>query len=152
MTNPGSRPTRVPPRPVPLAMLRSIITVHALAVSVQPMLAGQFLSGNFDMVEVHGVVALLVTLLALTQILFAVLLWRPGRGPLWPVGASLLVFLAEGLQTGVGYARLLSLHVPLGVAIFGIMLLLLVWVWRPRLGVPPKAGTGSTPTTSAATR
>ena len=40
------------------------------------------------------------------------------------------------MQVGFGYERMLALHVPLGVTIVGVMLLLLVWVWRPRLGAP----------------
>jgi hypothetical protein len=117
---------------VPLALLRTVVTVHALAVFAQPVLAGQFLDGNTAMVAVHGGVAVLIELVGLVQIPFAVLLWRPGRGPLWPTGLSVLLFLAEGMQAGFGYTRMLAVHVPLGVAIVATMLLLLVWVWRPR--------------------
>lgn len=43
---------------------------------------------------------------------------------------SLLVFVAEGVQVGVGYARVLSMHVPLGVAIAIVMTTTLLGVWR----------------------
>jgi hypothetical protein len=130
---------KVPPRTGPLALLRAVVTVHALAVFAQPVLAGQFLDGNAAMVEVHGGVAILIELVGLVQIPAAVLLWRPGRGPLWPVGISVLLFFVEGMQVGFGYTRMLALHVPLGVTIVAVMLLLLVWVWRPRLGAPAES-------------
>jgi hypothetical protein len=126
-----------PPRPVPLVLMRIVVTVHALAVFAQPVLAGQFLDGNAGMVKVHGGVAVLIELLGMIQIPVAVLLWRPGRGPLWPAGLSVVLFFVESMQVGFGYARMLALHVPLGVTIVGVMLLLLIWVWRPRLGAAP---------------
>jgi hypothetical protein len=127
------------PRPVPLVLMRIVVTVHALAVFAQPVLAGQFLDGNVEMVKVHAGVAGLIELVGLVQIPIAVLLWRPGRGPLWPTGLSVLLFFVEGVQVGLGYNRMLAAHVPLGVTIVAIMLLLLIWVWRPRLGAPRQA-------------
>jgi hypothetical protein len=124
---------------VPLVLMRIVVTVHALAVFAQPVLAGQFLDGNVEMVKVHAGVAGLVELVGLVQIPIAVLLWRPGGGPLWPAGLSVLLFVVEGVQVGLGYSRMLAVHVPLGVTIVGIMLLLLIWVWRPRLGAPRQA-------------
>lgn len=142
---------RRPPRPGLLALLRVVVTVHALAVFAQPVLAGQFLSGNFDMVAVHGGVAILIQLFGVLQLPAAVLLRWPGRGPLWPIGASVLLVLAEALQIGFGYARLLNLHVPLGVSIVSGMLLLLIWVWRPRLGRPrPVTGPPAQPEEASA--
>lgn len=114
----------------PLTLLRLVVTTHASAVLTQPVLAGQFLSGHFDLVAIHGVVAHVIELLALTQVVAAILLWSPGRGPLWPLWMSLLVFVAEGVQVGVGYARVLSTHVPLGVAIAIVMTTTLLGVWR----------------------
>lgn len=116
--------------------MRLVVTLHACAVVAQPVLAGLFLGGNFDMVAVHGINANLVLLLGLVLIPAAVLLRWPGRGPLWPMGVVVLLFLAEGMQIGAGYERQLALHVPLGVAVVTVSVLLLVWVWRPRLGAP----------------
>jgi hypothetical protein len=142
----AAQPVNAPPRTVPLALMRAVVTAHAMAVFAQPVLAGQFLDGNAAMVQVHGGVAVLIELLGLVQIPVAVLLWRPGRGPLWPVGVSVLLFFVEGMQAGFGYTRMLALHVPLGVTIVAGMLLLLMWVWRPRLGAPrtsrPSAASG----------
>lgn len=134
-----SRSNAKPPRPVPLGLMRLLVTMHALAVFAQPVLAGLFLNGDFDMVAVHSTNALLVQLLGLVQIPIAILLRWPGKGPLWPVWASGLLFLAESAQASFGYIRMLDLHIPLGVAIVSAVLMMLAWVWRPRLGRPRPA-------------
>src|SRR4030095_4822400 len=88
----------VPPRPVPLGLMRIVGAVHALAVFAQPVLAGQFLDGNAAMVKVHGGVAVLIELLGMIQIPIAALLWRPGRGAAGAAGAGGLVVFLEGQQ------------------------------------------------------
>lgn len=133
-------PRKAPPKKVPLALMRTITTMLAVAVFTQPMLAGLFLSGNFDMVAVHGSVAVIIELLALVQVIAAVVLWRPGGGPGWPVFAGLGIFVAVFAQTAAGYIRALAVHIPLGVALAAITFLLLVWVWRPRLGRVKEGG------------
>ena len=47
-----------------------------------------------------------------------------GRGRLWVLPVSVLLFLAVGFQIGAGYARQLELHIPLGVAIVTTSVLL----------------------------
>lgn len=115
----------------PLWLMRAVVTLVAALVFVQPMLAGQFLAGNFDTVGLHAAAASAIALLVMFQGLAAVLLWRPGRGPAWPVAASVVQFLLVGLQLGMGYSDRLAVHVPLGVAVVAIALLQLLWVWLP---------------------
>lgn len=112
--------------------MRSVLTLHAVAVFAQPLLAGQILAGDFDIVAIHGGVANLITLLALAQVIAAILLWRPGRGPAWPIWASVGLLLAEVMQAGFGYAGLRAAHIPLGTAVVASTALFLVWVWRTR--------------------
>lgn len=128
---------RAVPRPAPLGVMRAVVTLHALAAVAQPVLAGQFLEGNFDMLAWHSANAVLVQMFGLCQIVAAVLLRWPGRGPLWPLPVSVLLFLAEAAQATFGYIRMLDLHVPLGVAIVGTATWMAFWVWRPRLGRRP---------------
>jgi hypothetical protein len=63
----------------------------------------------------------LLPLLALVQAVLAVLVWRPGRGPSWPAIASVGLLVAILLQIAMGQASQLAVHVPLGVAIFGLV-------------------------------
>jgi hypothetical protein len=45
--------------------------------------------------------------------------------------AAVLLFLAVGLQIGMGFSRQLGVHVPLGVGIVTASVLLTAWVWTP---------------------
>jgi hypothetical protein len=110
--------------------LRAIVLLHAALVLTQAALAGQFLAGHGAWLRVHETNAGIIQLVGLVQLVVAVLLWRPGRGPGWPALASLALLVAEELQIGFGYARVLALHVPLGVAIFGLTVAMLVGTGR----------------------
>ena len=121
---------------VTLWLLRAAVSAFLLAVLVQPVLAGQYLSGEFDALSVHasnaGAVILLAMVVAATSLLFATL----GRGRCWPLPVAVVLFLGAGFQTGSGYARQLALHIPLGVAIVTAAVLLAVAVWRPSMRRP----------------
>jgi hypothetical protein len=125
--------------------LRVVVLLHAALILTQAAFAGQFLGGDGGWVRVHEANAGIIHLTAFVQLVLAILVWRPGRGPGWPALASLALLLAEELQMGFGYARILALHVPLGVAIFGLTVAILVGtrrltrvepVPRPRPRVP----------------
>ena len=110
--------------------LRVIVLLHATLVLAQAAFAGQFLAGHAAWLRVHETNAGIIHLVAFVQLVAAILVWRPGRGPGWPALASLTLLLAEEFQLGFGYARLLALHVPLGVAIFGLTVVMVVGTGR----------------------
>jgi hypothetical protein len=116
------------------ALLIAVLGVHAAAAAAQPFLAGAYLSGQFDAIEIHGINGSLLAGWSILQIVVAVLFWRPGHGPGWPALATLVLFLAEGAQTGTGYTGQLGIHVPVGVAIVGGTVAMFIWslVWRPK--------------------
>jgi hypothetical protein len=116
---------------ISLWALRFLFTGHLIAVLAQPVLAGRFLTGDVDAIEVHGLVGSLLAPVAMTLIAGAIGYVVGGRGQLWVLPATVLLFLAEGLQIGMGYSRQLHLHVPLGVAIVVTAVLLAAWVWTP---------------------
>lgn len=108
-------------------LLRVVAAVHAALVFAQAALAGNFLVGNAAALTLHERIGTeVLTVAALVQLVLAVLAWRPGRGRFWPVPASLAIFVAEILQIGYGFAGRLAIHIPLGVAIFGLSLVLLL--------------------------
>jgi hypothetical protein len=111
---------------------RLIVTVHCALILLQAVLAGQYLSGVFDALAVHNANAGFVLLAGWAQAVAALLLWRPGRGPAWPLGASVLVCVAELMQMAAGMSRELGLHVPLGVTLFGATTALTGWAWARR--------------------
>src|SRR5579871_4581005 len=103
--------------------LRIVLVLHACALLVQPALAGEFLSGNEQAVALHEWLAWAILGVCSIQILLAAMGLRTGVAGYWLSIGSVLVLLAEGLQTGVGYGRLLRVHVPLGAIAFAVVLL-----------------------------
>ncbi|HZA82846.1 MAG TPA: hypothetical protein VFC13_15475, partial [Actinomycetes bacterium] len=62
----------------------------------------------------------LIPLLALLAVVLAVVLWRSG-GPGWIGLASLALLLAIIVQNAMGQSGQVAVHVPLGVAILGLV-------------------------------
>lgn len=116
----------------PLLLFRTVMTVEAVMVFAQSVFAGGFLSGAYDLLDVHSVNATATAGMCLPLIVAAVLLWRPGGGPRWPIAAATALFLAEAGQIALGIARILAIHVPLGVAITVAVFFLLRAAWSPK--------------------
>ena len=117
------RPAPVGVRRPALARAMSLV-LWLLAVSLlaQVIFAGLFLDGHDAWRDWHAANGMvLLPLLALVQVVLAVLVWRPGGGPGWPAIASVGLLVAVVLQNVIGQAGLLAVHVPLGVAIVGLV-------------------------------
>ena len=112
-------------------MLRGVLAAHLGGVLVQPLLAGIVLTGDVDAIGVHRWVGLAVVSSGLAVVAVALAYALAGRGRWWLLPATVVLFLAEGLQLGAGFARLLQAHVPLGVAITVTATLLTGWAWSP---------------------
>ncbi|GAA2756726.1 hypothetical protein [Actinopolymorpha rutila] len=126
-----------------LWLLRLVALVHAGLVVGQPVLAGIYLSGRFDALATHSLNAGLVILACMVQFGAALVYVWPGRGRGWPALVTAMLFFAEGIQTGMGYAGKLAVHVPLGVAVVTTQVVLVVWLFRAGARRPrsrPKAG------------
>jgi hypothetical protein len=121
---------------ISLWTLRAVITVHALAVLAQPVLAGLFLTGDVDAIGVHGLIGSLLALVGMVVIGVALAYVLGGRGRLWVLPVAVALFLADGFQIGAGYTRQLELHIPLGVAIVVASVLLAAWAWSPSAARP----------------
>ena len=111
--------------------LRITLLLHAGLVVAQPILAGYFLSGNVDAMNVHGHIGSTVWMAAMIQIVVAALYWRPGGGRLWPALVTVVLFVAEFVQLTFGYLQNFAVHVPLGTAIVITVVWMTVWSFRP---------------------
>ncbi|MEU6781613.1 hypothetical protein ABZ912_20610 [Nonomuraea angiospora] len=109
---------------------KAVVVLNTLSVLAQAVTAGQLMSGGGA--GAHGMGAFAVHVLGLLQLVAAVLLWRPGRGPGWPALVGLAVLLLGFAQSALGGSGVLAVHVPLGMTLFGLSVWLLVWAWRPR--------------------
>jgi len=107
-------------------------TVSAIMLFNQSVFAGQFLDGSYGSLLVHRENATYAGLAMLVSAVAAVLVRWPGRGPWWPILACVGLFGLVGLQIALGFARAISLHVPLGVATILLAGALAVWSWRRR--------------------
>ncbi|MBN9108432.1 MAG: hypothetical protein J0I34_06590 [Pseudonocardia sp.] len=130
-----------PPRGphVTLWLVRIVVTLHLLAVLCQPILAGLFLTGDVEAIEIHGLVGSIVGLLTIGTIAVAIAYVTGGRGRLWVLPVAVVLFLVEGFQIGIGYARTLQVHIPLGVAIVVTSVLLAIWAWSPSATRPRRS-------------
>jgi hypothetical protein len=130
------RPVRAERRPrLSLLLLRILVTAYLVAVLAQPVLAGLFLTGDVDAITVHSAVGSALAAFGMVLVA-ATLVYVLRRGRLWVLPAAVVLFVAVGLQVGMGYARTLQIHLPLGVAIAAAVVLLTVWVWSPSAARP----------------
>lgn len=91
--------------------------IHLLLVTVQPLLAGWSLDGDGNALDLHGTNGSIILTIAMILIPLGILWWRPGRESFWAPIITILLFIAETFQLGMGYADILIVHVPLGVGI-----------------------------------
>ncbi|MGJ6965321.1 hypothetical protein ACSDR0_25770 [Streptosporangium sp. G11] len=127
-------PTRSPPVSTGLLYgVRVLVVAQAAGLVVAASFAGQAVQSGGELGETHVMAGMVVHLIALLQIVAAVLVWRPGRGAGWPALASLGLFLI-GMGQHFSWEAL-GTHVPSGLLLFGLTVALLVWAWSPRAAV-----------------
>ncbi len=105
--------------------------VQGSLLIAQPVLAGRFLDGDFPSLATHGGVGIALMLLAWLVVVAALLAWRPGRLPGWPVLVSLACAMLLPIQLGMGHARFLAVHLALGVTLVAAGVVVAAWAWRP---------------------
>jgi hypothetical protein len=115
--------------PAVLGVVRGFVTVHAVVIFAQPVFAGSYLIGDYDMLALHALGADLVSYLGVAQLVVTALLWWRG-GMRWPFWASLVLVLGETGQYVAGLFGALDLHIPLGVALVALASIMLVAIWR----------------------
>ena len=113
-------------------LLRLIVLVHCLIVLAQAISAGSFLDGQDSSMRLHQMTGTsVITAISMLQVIVAVICWRRLQQAVWFALASFGLFAAEMIQIGLGFTNRTSLHVPLGVSIFGVSLVLLFVIVKP---------------------
>lgn len=121
--------------PGALIAYRAVIGVFTLLVLVQAALAGQFLNGLGNLRKAHQIIGMGLPFVALVLIVLALLGRRfVGTGLLITSAVLGMLTLA---QTGLGFVgrqqlEAASIHIPVGVAIFGLSIFALGQVKRSR--------------------
>jgi hypothetical protein len=111
---------------LPFRLLSSLV---AVLYALQAVFAGQIMAGTFGSLLVHQNTAAFTDMVLVVTILAAVLQRWPGRGPLWPVAAVPALLGLSALQNYLGFSRLMTFHVPLGVLIIVLSFLLARRAW-----------------------
>ncbi|MBQ0894926.1 hypothetical protein KBX37_17785 [Micromonospora sp. U56] len=118
------------------AFLHVAIALQTLALFFQGVTAGMLLSSSLGAV-LHDVGSRVMYGASMLYVLAAILAWRPGGGSPRPIlYASGFLVLASG-QVVLGIAHIPSLHVPLGILMFGLSVLALGQALSTAPGVNP---------------
>jgi len=130
-----------PPPRWPITLVRTLAVVVLVQVLTQAALAGAFVTGKLTMLDLHSANGNLLVLTTTGLLLATILLARAGRGPRWPVVFSVVLWCLVAVQVGLGFARLVGAHIPLGVAIMSLISGFTWWsyTYRPRTGQSGRA-------------
>lgn len=106
------------------SFLHIAIALQTLTVFVQAVSAGLLLATSYGE-TVHGVGARVMYGASMLYVLAAVLAWKPGGGSPRPVWYASGFLVLASVQVVLGIAHVPAVHVPLGVAMFGLSVLAL---------------------------
>jgi hypothetical protein len=118
-------------KPGNIVFLRAAITLQTLAVFVQAITAGLLLTSP-DRGVLHSAGAYALFFVTLLHLIVAILVWRPGGGSPTPILYAAGFFVLTLAQIALGIAHVKTVHVPLGVLMFGASVLQLARIWAGR--------------------
>ncbi|MFG2590516.1 hypothetical protein [Streptomyces sp. NPDC048438] len=106
------------------SFLRIAITLQTLTIFLQAVSAGLLLTASYGE-TLHSVGARVMYGASMLYLLAAVLAWKPGGGSLRPVLHATGFLVLASAQVVLGIAHIPSVHLPLGVLMFGLSVLAL---------------------------
>ncbi|MGW6861652.1 hypothetical protein [Streptomyces xanthophaeus] len=124
----ATQTTAVPGR---FTFLQVSMVLQTSALFFQAVTAGLLLSSSYGM-TLHEVGSRVMYGASMLYVLAAVLVWRPGGGSPRPMLYASGFLVLASVQVVLGIAHVPSLHVPLGVLMFGLSVLALGGVLSTR--------------------
>ncbi|MFI9491179.1 hypothetical protein ACIG8K_06380 [Streptomyces halstedii] len=106
------------------SFLRIAIAVQTLTIFLQAISAGLLLTSSYGETP-HAVGARVMYGASMLYVLAAVLAWKPGGGSPRPVWHASGFLVLASVQVVLGVAHVPSVHLPLGVLMFGLSVLAL---------------------------
>ncbi|MEU7940139.1 hypothetical protein [Microbispora bryophytorum] len=106
------------------SFLRIAIALQTLTIFVQAVSAGLLLTSSYGQ-TLHSAGARVMYGASMLYVLAAVLAWKPGGGSPRPVWHASGFLVLASVQVVLGIAHVPSVHLPLGVLMFGLSLLAL---------------------------
>ncbi|MCQ4209054.1 hypothetical protein [Streptomyces longispororuber] len=105
--------------------LQIAVGLQTLTIFLQAVSAGLLLTSSYGE-TLHSVGARVMYAASMLYVLAAVLAWKPGGGSPRPVWYASGFLALASVQVVLGIAHVPSVHLPLGVLMFGLSLLALV--------------------------
>ncbi|WP_106400882.1 hypothetical protein [Actinocorallia populi] len=106
------------------SFLQIAIALQTLTIFLQAVSAGLLLTSSYGE-ALHSAGARVMYGAAMLYLLAAVLAWKPGGGPSRPVWHASGFLVLASAQVLLGIAHVPSVHLPLGVLMFGLSVLAL---------------------------
>ena len=106
------------------SFLQIAIALQTLTIFVQAISAGLLLNSSYGE-TLHSVGARVMYGASMLYVLAAVLAWRPGGGSPRPIWHATGFLVLASVQVVLGIAHVPSVHLPLGVLMFGLSVLAL---------------------------
>lgn len=106
------------------SFLRIAMALQTLTILLQAVSAGLLLTASYGE-TLHSAGARVMYGASMLYVLAAVLAWKPGGGPVTPVWQACGFLALASVQVVLGIAHVPSVHLPLGVLMFGLSLLVL---------------------------
>ncbi|GAB3131917.1 hypothetical protein [Microbispora hainanensis] len=125
-------------KPGNLMLLRAATTAQTMVVFVQAITAGLLLSARGHGAP-HSAGAYTLFGVTVLHLIVAILTWRPGGGSPRPALYAAGFLGLTLAQVALGIAHVKTLHIPLGVLMFGLSVLQLVWTWSGRRATGTRA-------------
>ncbi|MFE7359044.1 hypothetical protein ACFU8Q_39660 [Streptomyces sp. NPDC057543] len=105
-----------------MMFLRAAIALQTAAIFFQAVTAGLLLSTSYGE-TLHSAGARGMYAASMLYVLTAILVWRPGGGSPKSILHAFGFLVLASVQVVLGIAHVPSLHVPLGVLMFGLSVL-----------------------------
>ncbi|WP_058043888.1 hypothetical protein [Streptomyces roseifaciens] len=106
------------------SFLKIAIALQTLTIFLQAISAGMLLTSSYGE-TLHSVGARVMYGASMLYVLAAVLAWKPGGGSPRPVWHAAGFLVLASVQVVLGIAHVPSVHLPLGVLMFGLSVLAL---------------------------
>ncbi|MFF4830221.1 hypothetical protein [Streptomyces sp. NPDC001315] len=106
------------------SFLKIAIALQTLTIFLQAVSAGLLLTSSYGE-TLHSVGARVMYGASMLYVLAAVLAWKPGGGSPRPVWHASGFLVLASFQVVLGIAHVPSVHLPLGVLMFGLSVLAL---------------------------
>ncbi|MBL1118426.1 hypothetical protein JK364_39595 [Streptomyces sp. 110] len=104
------------------SFLQIAIALQTLTIFLQAVSAGLLLTSSYGE-ALHSVGARVMYGASMLYVLAAVLAWKPGGGSPRPVWHASGFLVLASVQVVLGIAHVPSVHLPLGVLMFGLSVL-----------------------------